>query len=162
MRKQILWGTIILFIVIVCVVLIINFPKSKQPVKGCLNINVIYIVDTEVTIYSEYVDLPLIKIFNCLGYNVQWIDDDVMYIITDEEKYILELKDKASLKKDGDNFNLISPVPGSTSFHSEIVENEVILDSDTVNCILFFMGKSMCIDVDYDNAVVYMTPIKNS
>lgn len=158
MRK---WLYPVLLFVIISVLIFIYYSSSRKnfSVTGKININGEDIAKKTATIYihKKYAVLPLTEVFKGLGYSVEWMNNNTAYIVVDENRYILELNGEASLKKDSDDCNLIIPPPGSTTFYSQIIENELILDSDTIRSILFFMGKLIYINIDYDSAVVYIT-----
>ena len=160
--KKWLYPVLLLVIISVLGFICYSFWGKNFSVTGKINVNGEDIADKTATIYihKKYAVVPLTEVFKGLGYGVEWTNNNTAYIVVDENRYILELNGEASLKKDGDDSNLIIPPPGSTTFYSQVIEGELFLDSDTVGSILLFMGKSVYIHIDYDNAVIYITAEK--
>lgn len=165
MNKIIIIISCCLVLVIGIVGAIIFFGKSKPEkdnayVNGTLYVNGKKITNENVKIFSNYVDLPLTEVMKGVGIDVDWVNDSTAEITCNGQKYILNLAE-ATLTEYGDDYNLIKPAPGSTSFHYKVLEKEVVTDENTIKCILFLMKNQIYTNIDRDNSKVYVTERKD-
>lgn len=62
---------------------------------------------------------------------------------------------KKTLKKKGDSFNIIAVAPGAThGIYCETLEQEFIIDSDSVSYFLYLLGAKIVIDYDCDTVII--------
>ena len=130
--------------------------KMRPPQAGTLIINNGAAITENVVIHfrknANYADLPLTEVMKNLGMTVTWVDSNTADITYNDKKYVLNLSE-ASLVEDGKTGNYIIPPPGSKTFGYKVLENELILDSVTVFCILYDI-KKVDIRIDPDNLIV--------
>ncbi len=100
--------------------------------------------------------LPLTEVLKGLGYDINWVNDNTANVTRDNAKYILTIDGEASLIIENNDFNLITPPPGTTTYYCKVIEKDVLLDSLTVECVLLFMNDSVRIKVDNENEIVYI------
>ena len=126
--------------------------KIGVPHVGTLYVNSQRIATEHVVIYTAYVELPLVKILEGLGFDVEWVDDNTADITYNDKKYVLNLSE-ASLVEDGKTGNYIIPAPGNRTFRCKAVEKDLILDGNTVFNILYFI-KRVNIRTDRNHLIV--------
>lgn len=101
---------------------------------------------------KKYAEIPLIATLNALECQVEWINEKKVKIINGDAVYILN-PSKKTLNKKGDSFNIISVAPGAThGVYCKTLEQEFIIDSDTISYFLYLLGAKLAID--YENNTV--------
>ena len=96
------------------------------------------------------------EVLKGLGYDINWVNDNTANVTRDNAKYILTIDGEASLIIENNDFNAITPPPGTTTYYCKVIEKDVLLDSLTVECVLLFMNDSVRIKVDNENEIVYI------
>lgn len=78
-----------------------------------------------------------------IKHHVEWQDDETAIIIYGEKQYMLKLSEEIILKETGldDSWNLIYPVPDTTTYFCEAIEKDVILDDTTRYYVFEGTGK---------------------
>lgn len=112
--------------------------------------------DTNFSINHEkhYAEIPLIETLRALGCKVEWINDKRVKIIYNDTVYILN-PNKQTLQKRGSSFNIISVAPGAThGIYCEILDEEFIIDSDSVSYFLSQLGAQIAIDYDHNTVII--------
>ena len=136
-----------------------QIPNQPSSQNGTLVVNNGTAITENVVIHfkenSNYADLPFTEVLKALGFNVEWMNDNVADMTYNDIKLRLDLEE-ASLTKEGFNSNLIIPPPGSRTFNYKVLDNELILDSNTIHSILYTIRK-IHISIDSENLIVYIT-----
>ena len=127
--------------------------------EGTLNVNGKSLINVNVKIRRDYAELPFTEVLKGLGYNVEWLDGNTAFITYQDEKYVLNLAE-VSLVKDGHNSNIIIPAPGSRGIKCEVLENELVIDSNSLYNIMYTI-KKVRISIDRDNFIVSVTEISD-
>ena len=147
----------------VCVFLVlliggsIMFLFKSSPKSGLLKMNGVVIARENVTIYSDYTELPLIEVMKSLDMDVNWLDKNTAVIMYDGKKYTLNLIN-VTLFEDGQDRNLLLPPPGGKR-HYTVLEEELVLDSNTVKSVMYLMGIHLRIDIDRKEQIVSISKI---
>lgn len=108
--------------------------------------------------YHYHADLPLTRVLKGLGMDVKWADDNTAHITYRNKKYVLNLAE-VSFAEEGKEGNLISPVPGGQRTY-KVLERELVLDGNTVMGLLARLGMKASIEIDFENAAVFVTTFK--
>lgn len=168
--KKILWCTCILLVLagtIVCSAFYVKkniHARDKEIVEevsgGTLYVYGKKITSKDVTIHyrddhSSYSDLPFTELLQSLGFNVEWIDSNTANILCNDDEYILNLSEATFLKAE-DSKNLILPLPDGQQTYT-ILYKELILDTTTITNAVRNMGKDICVKLDYEKNIVYIT-----
>lgn len=101
---------------------------------------------------EKYAKLPLISIIRSLGCEVKWYNNNKVTIGLGDDIYTLN-PTKKTLKKKGDNFNIIALPPGTNhKGYYQIYKNEFIIDSDSMRYFINLLGAK--IDIDYNAGII--------
>ena len=101
--------------------------------------------------HSSSIRLPLLKIVQSLGMGVDQKEDGVYHITKDSNVYILYCdEDILLVKQGGDDWNLLDPPPGVSSFYCQYELGDVYLDDETLASALFLMEVTIHILADYE------------
>lgn len=110
--------------------------------------------DLSINHEKQYAEIPLIATLRALGCQVEWVNAKRVEIIYNDTVYILNPK-KKTLKKKGDSFNIIAIAPGAThGVYCETVDQEFIIDSDSISYFLYLLGAQIAIDYDQDTVII--------
>lgn len=103
---------------------------------------------------KQYAEIPLIATLRALDCQVEWVNEKKVKIICNDTVYILN-PSKKTLKEKGDSFNIIAVAPGAThGIYCETLEQEFIIDSDSVSYFLYLLGAKIVIDYDCDTVII--------
>lgn len=131
-------------------------PENCTPESGTLYVNGREITSENVTIYSNYADLPLTEVMKALEISVEWIDKSTAEITCNSKEYILNLVE-VTLTDYGRDNNFLIPAPGDRTFHCTVLEKELVLDDNTVHSIMYAMENNISISIDHEKSIVYVT-----
>lgn len=136
----------------------INSSKSNMPdvVSASLQYKNVTIKEADVDFgYSTetvaYLELNFTDLLDDLGISYKWIDRE-LHIKIYGQKYILDCDDELILLNHSKEEIMRYPLPGTYTFAYKVMDNELILDDDTVFHILLEIGVPIDIDVDYETA----------
>lgn len=122
--------------------------------KGQLFVNEQEVINEYVELYPQYAKIPLLSLLNTLEYEFEWLDKDNVAISKDNRTYYIDL-DECTFKTTSPNSeNLLFPPPGSQCYFCERVGGELIVDSDTIRCLMKMIGDSITISIDYSDGIV--------
>ena len=107
MEKKFICAAVCVFLVLLIGGSIMFLFKSS-PKSGLLKMNGVVIARENVTIYSDYTELPLIEVMKSLDMDVNWLDKNNAVIMYDGKKYTLNLIN-VTLFEDGQDRNLLLP-----------------------------------------------------
>ena len=110
---------------------------------------------TKVQIYSYYSELPLVEVLGELGGVISWTNENEARMALNGKVYILNLKECA-FYDECDKHNLLIPAPGTTTFSCTALTDEIMLDDNTLQSVLFLMGISSTIQNSIDERRVYI------
>ena len=130
----------------------IMFLFHSLPKSALLTMNGAVIAQENVTIRSNYTELPLTEVMKSLGMDVNWLDKSTARITYNDKKYTLNLTN-ITLLEDGQNHNLLLPAPGGKR-HYTVLDKELILDSNTIKSVMYLMGIHLKIDIDQKEQIV--------
>lgn len=83
---------------------------------------------------------------------MEWVNEKRVEICYNDTVYVLN-PSAQTLEKAGDSFNIIAVAPGATHrLYCETLEEEFIIDSDSVSYFLSQLGAQ--ITIDYENDTV--------
>lgn len=103
---------------------------------------------------KQYAEIPLIATLRALGCQVEWVNEKRVKIIYNDTIYILN-PNKQTLKKRGDSFNIIAIAPGAThGIYCKTLDQEFIIDSDSVSYFLYLLGAKIVIDYDCNTVII--------
>lgn len=102
---------------------------------------------------STNVRLPFLHTVEALGMLAERQTDSV-YVINNEEIYILYYSPDISFVRRGDTDNLMVAPPGSSSYYCQYELGDVFLDSGTLEGVLYRMGVNIDISVDDTSATI--------
>lgn len=150
-------GVLCLILVSFCML----FFKESYPKKAYLLINdEIYNDNSE--IYHGYAMLPMLFVCEKYGATVDWLDDENAEISYNNTILTLSLSEESLIEHTFGN-ELLTPVPGSSSFHCLVTENDVILDDDTLRVILNYLFNIQTeIYIDYQRCKVSIETIQEN
>lgn len=152
---------------------VIEYAKN-----GSLYINGEFVTDKNVLIYDVkqyyYKDifdsspedfkssaLPLTEIFKGLGFDVNWIDDNIAEISYEDKKYILNSEEFSIIGlQDEDNYNHIQDLYGGWGAGGTVLRRELILNQEHTQDTLFQMGIRNSIEIDYGKSIVNITIVE--
>lgn len=101
---------------------------------------------------EKYAKLPLCSIAKSLGCDIKQYNKNKIVLTFKDNVYILN-QTNHTLKKKGDNFNIIALPPGTNhSGYYQIHENEIIIDSDSMRHFINLLGAKIIID--YDSGII--------
>lgn len=100
-----------------------------------------------------YAHIPLVEFFEKIGASINWRTKNIAVITFQNEKYILNLRNKTFTKK-GENYNMMTPVPGCEIFYCCAIENDIIVDGDTLKGILDQIDFGCYFEYDIANSVI--------
>ena len=156
MKKNILVSLSIGILCLFIVGFAILFFKESYPKKASLVINGETIRNGNVEIYHEYATLPMLLIIEKCGASVNYLDDKNVEISYNNTVLTLSLPEKSLIEHEFGN-ELLTPVPGSSSFHCLVIDNDVILDNDTLCVILnYLFNKQVEIIIAENSDAVYV------
>jgi hypothetical protein len=154
-KKWILVSTCGLLLMIATAGVLIYIIKTTTK-AGTLYVNGNEITSENVTIHSNYADLPFTEVLRGLGINIEWVDNNTAELTCNGQKYTLDL-DEASLTDYGCVNNFLIPAPGSTTFNYTVLEKELVIDSNTIHSIMYAMENNVSISIDQKKSIVYVT-----
>jgi len=104
--------------------------------------------------YGDYADLPFTEVMKGLDMSVVWVASDTAEITHNDKKYILGLSE-VTFVESGKSKNLIIIPPG-TKATIRAIDRELILDSTTMQSVLYGIGVKVDIDIDVERHIVYV------
>lgn len=84
-------------------------------------------------------EVPVTQVLAACGIRLNWSDDNTVSFKVNGASYTLSVSD-LSLKKEGEDANLITPPTGATDPVSFVRDREIYLDPNTMNAVLFRLG----------------------
>ena len=115
-------------------VVIISLVNSNK--YGVLMVNGVKAIDDKVQIKSNYAMLPLTTVMKNLDMTVNWIDENTAEIIYKDNTFLLDISDVALFDLKQKDTNLLMPAPGGSRRYS-VLDNEILIDSNTLKSVLF-------------------------
>lgn len=146
------------FVLAGCILFILAGKRStreSEPQKAELKINNYLLVDDNIKLFEDHAEIPLVKTLECLGFSSFWDSDETATLSYDEKKLKLSLSDKSLMDLEECN-NLLVMAPGNDYFCCNIVEKDVIVDTNTMHHILRFIGLNNSVCIDYDQGIIYV------
>lgn len=119
--------------------------------QGVIHINGETIEGYDVFESPTSVRLPFLKIVQALGMVVEEKEKGCIWVTNDNIIYVLDCSKNISFASQGTEDNLMIPVPGSSSYYCAYELNDVILDFETLDAVLYQMGVDIDISIDYKN-----------
>lgn len=102
---------------------------------------------------KEYAELPIVRICEALGAQVEWYGKRA-YISFGEETYELDI-DKFTLYESDSNFNLLTPpVGGQLWTYYRADENELFVDTITLGYFFYKIGVLSTVDTETNTVVI--------
>ena len=90
------------------------------------------------------------QIVQLLGMTVESKEDGLVYITNDDALYILQTSPEIVLVKQGDDDNLMIPLPGTSSYYCQYEMDDVFVDDGTLSGALYFMDVTIYYAIDYE------------
>lgn len=169
MRKYIIiFFGILLIIIIIGIIYACSYNYTNK-INGTLLINNKKMITNNVYLIKSnrglYAEIPLLDCLDYIGADISRFEEnnDIIHIYLKGKSYVLSLNEKSLLEENiNDNyrntkfrFNLITPVPGNNGIYfCERKEDDIIIDSLTFHGILQLMDIKSIIDIDYDASTV--------
>lgn len=98
---------------------------------------------------SGYAELPVIAVFKALGYDAEMQYDQ------NTDSYAVIVEDNTEFLNTQCNDFGFPPGVGDTDYVRRIMDNEIVIDSDAIDTVMYW-GYSTEIDIDYDSNTVYI------
>ncbi len=134
--------------------------RQDSPKAGKLKVDGVAITEEAVTLYPDYAMLPLIAVMESLDMDVVWLDSQRAEVICTDKNYILDLS-AVTLAPMDEKTNLLLPPPGGERVYT-VLDQELLLDDNTVKSMLYLMGLAVNIRIDYEDGVAYLTTDRES
>ena len=114
--------------------------------------NYVYLHDK--TSNYRVAELPLTAVMQALGATVEWENQNSSIITFNNDVYILDTT-KSSLVRQGTEENMIAAAYGLPHDpYYKLIDDEFIVDSDTIQWLIQNMGAT--IKIDYDTHIIYI------
>ena len=134
---------IAVFLVIVLIIFCIVSPQKSEPnnkssTLGTVCYNGAYIDSIPSYFVDQFACLPLLQVLQKLGADIER-NADYNFITFKEECYILNIEKRTLIKKDS-NINLIHPAYGASVWYCENIEEDIVINIETLKVLLLDMG----------------------
>lgn len=107
----------------------------------------VYLCDAEEFGAEKYAQIPLTAIIRQLGGTVSWEDSDRVSLLIGGKSYIFDYSEWTLALSDEDSCNYLAPPPGTQyGLGGEIIENEILIDSNILTTFFHAIGYRMRID----------------
>ena len=140
----------------------IHYSTSEKVDESNENIK-FYVYDKPVRIDNKIkinrdnksAQIPVLAMCEAMGAKVIWFGNKVVFIIFEDETYILNIK-KETLKKLGSNLDLIAYPPGGVEYvrFYEFVDQEILVDD--LSLTRFVRVRNSFIKIDFDSNIIYI------
>ena len=124
--------------------------QKYKLVRGAVFLNGEVVEDLPAFVGSSAVRLPFMQIVQLLGMTVESKEDGLVYITNDDALYILQTSPEIVLVKQGDDDNLMIPLPGTSSYYCQYEMDDVFVDDGTLSGALYFMDVTIYYAIDYE------------
>ncbi len=133
------------------------FLIEKETIRaGSISINGNVIPGVTAKIRNKDALLPFTEVLRGFGFNLVWRDNNTADITYENKMFVLDVEE-ASLVEEGFDYNLLDTPPGSIRYYCKPEGRELVTDSDTVNSVMYDLGKKIDIDIDRDKLAVYVS-----
>ena len=159
--KNKLYGLKITIVIILIIVIVFLQACIKQKTKYVLIIDNSVVNSDCVYLDNNCFRLPLICTLKEIGIDICWIDNDIAEFQWNNQLYLLSLREKKLIRKN-DEFNLITPPPGSGDYICEVdySKREIILDDTTLHGVLQLLGFKAYFNIDCENCLFHIEIIR--
>lgn len=155
MKTKVIILVVFFFLIITVGIILYNYYQNV-PINGTLNVNGKDITNENVIIHKYYTELPLTKVLEALGFNIEWIDDNNAKVTYNDKIFDLNISEM-SLTEVGAENNFLWPAPGGTVRVCKNIDKDIILDNYAIKSFCYCVGINIKIQLDRDNSYVYIT-----
>lgn len=144
------------FLLLIIIGIILFNYYQNVPINGTLNVNGKDITDKNVVIHKYYAELPLTKVLEAIGLNIEWVDDNNAKVTYNDKVFDLNISEM-SLTEVGAEDNFLWPAAGGTVRVCKSIEKDIILDTFAIKSFCYCAGINIKFRFDRDNSYVYLT-----
>lgn len=153
---------LIIFLSMMCIILaVIVYMQFSFEREGTMIINGEEIQDVKVSFVqnrkNQYVLVPLLTVLQKAGYNVERETPEKVNITIGGTIYTLDFQNKALMKGEDINNNLLTPAPGCNYYVCSFTDTDVIIDNVTLKSVCSFMEIPITIDIDFKQQMISIT-----
>lgn len=134
----------------------IVYLTGPEDLTGTLFINGKEITNVSAKISYVHSVLPFTEVLKGFGFNVTWRDNNIADITYEDKTYILNLEDTTLMEEGVDDDLLVCP-PGGGFYYCKAEGREVFIDGNTIEGIMYDLGKKININFDRGKSIVYVT-----
>ena len=142
----------LLLLVVICIMAAVI--RKYSPVTLIINGTVQKTLNAEVRVNSAR--LSFSEVLSGLGYKKERIDAETVAFSEGGTTHLLLLTKKAICQTEN-NDNILQIPPGCRGGYMEFLDDDVILDDETMQNVLYVMGKKVIIDWNYIKNSIYIT-----
>lgn len=107
-------------------------------------------------VYHNYADVSLTDVLKAVGAKIETQSETTRTIIFNDTTYTLNLSEKSFFKQSEENVNLLTTLVGG-SFFVYTEDNELIVDTSTMQNVLYEIGVEVSIKVDSQNDAIVIS-----
>lgn len=150
----------VLLVIVLVTFCIVQHKKSESRNKmnelGAVYFNGAYIDSIPSYFVDRFACLPLLHVLHKLGADIERNADNV-FITFQEKCYILNIP-KKTLIEEGSNVNLIHPAYGASAWYCENIEEDIVMNIETLKVLLLDMGyKEIYFVPERDKLIINIT-----
>lgn len=162
MRKRVLICSALVLGVTIMSACFFSCQKATTSMQGDLVVNGEIVCQNNIDIYKNNVaHIPLVKVMQAMGFDVQWENDNVANINGYGKTLVLNVSQMSLIDVDSSH-NLITPAPGSRNYYCQAASKDIIIDDNTVKSIMTLLGIDIRIDTNLSKSIVYIYTTGNN
>ena len=147
------------FVMLLATIILLGCVKENKTKNAQMYVNGTLVDEELVSFEQDTVLVPVIKLFESIGYSVKWDDDHIAEIYTDKLHLRLNLQEQTLVNVRFDEWNRFTLKPGDTEedFIYKEIDHELLVCAEYIMSAFELLYIDLELSVDFDGKKVYIT-----